>query len=123
MKYLFMITLLLTSFQVQAQLAEGMYQVQGWNPGVPTTAAANYKGQLAITKSGEAYDLAWTIGTSVYAGVGTYDASTSSLNVGYADIKNGWFGVATYKVTGNQLDGTWTQYKGNKLGKEIATKK
>lgn len=101
---------------------EGTYSVTGWNPGANPDSPPAYTGKLAIIKKNETYELGWTIGTSVYGGIGIHDETTQTLSVSYADLQQGTFGIVIYQIKGNTLEGRWTAYKSEQLGKEIAQK-
>jgi hypothetical protein len=82
------------------------------NPG----GAPGYKGTVEIKRSGDVYDVAWTIpGTPSYTGVAV--VSGSILGVGWG--MGSRYGVAVYKVNGGRLSGQWaTKGSGGKAGVE-----
>jgi len=96
---------------------EGTYEALGSNP----TGKGNYKGTVMISKQKNTYKLVWSVG-SIYIGTGILTGNV--LSVSFADKKQSWFGVISYKVkkNGELLDGRWVEHKGTKLGKEVLTK-
>lgn len=92
----------------------GSYAVDGKSPDGST-----YKGSLVITKTGETYKVAWTVGGDRYVGTGvgddnflavTYKAGTDAGLAVYGREADGWKGV-------------WTMIGGTKLGAERLTRK
>jgi len=108
----------------KAACPEGSYAVKGWNPGVSTSGKESYTGSLTIKPVGNLCQLDWRIGSQVFGGLGTYDASSKMLHASYADLTAGWFGIVFYKDAGTTMNGQWAVYndKSGKLGTEILTK-
>lgn len=98
-----------------ADSLEGTYSVTGQNPGSQKTS---YTGTLTIKKLGETYQVDWKIGNQLFGGAGIYYPDKKLFTVGYADLKQGWFGIVNYDVVGNELKGKWTVYKKGNLGTE-----
>ena len=89
----------------------GNYTIQsGRNPN-----GSEYKGSLAISKSGDVDQLAWTItsGGSNFTGVGL--ESGDLLSVGWGTGKSG---VVVYKVAGGLLNGKWAMTGTSGMGTE-----
>lgn len=98
----------------QAADPSGSYAItSSTNPG----GAAGYKGSTNITRTGDVYDVAWTIpGTPPYTGVAVL--SGSILGVGWGMGTR--YGVAVYKVSGGTLTGKWaTKGSGGRAGTEV----
>jgi len=128
-KSLFLVCLLVTlsfcavNYANAADNLEGTYFVKGWNPGV-TTAAESYIGTLTIKKSGQVYQLSWTIANQRHAGVGFYFEDSKKLAVAWSNLEKGEFGEVVYTLEGKTLNGIWTTYGDGSasVGKEILTK-
>jgi hypothetical protein len=95
---------------------EGTYNCEGNNPN-----GDSYKGTVSIIKNGADYNVTWTIGPQVYVGVGLLQGD--SFSVGYADTKQGWFGVVVYKVKGDKLAGVWAMHGSDKTATETLTRR
>jgi|GEM_PF-2438661 len=102
---------------------EGTYFVKGWNPGV-TTATESYVGTLTIKKTGQIYQLNWTIANQRHAGVGFYDEGSRKLQVAWSNLDSGDFGEVVYTFEGKTLNGIWTTYgdRSASVGREILTR-
>jgi hypothetical protein len=93
----------------------GRYSCEGTNP-----AGQTYKGTVEITKKGDTYHLAWSIGAGDnYEGLGILEGDT--LAVSYY---GGATGVVVYKVQkGGKLVGKWAVVEGEgKVYTETLTK-
>ena len=116
--------LLLIAGTAAAYAIEGEYTARGWNPGVSTTRTPSYTGTVTIERvSVGVYQVQWTIGRQVFAGVGLYDEQTGTLAVSYAELQAGWFGIIRYRVSDGDLFGAWVVYGDTRgiLGTEILT--
>ena len=81
---------------------EGEYTVKGTNPG----GKGGYTGELRIRKTGETYQLRWTIpGSRPYFGVGLKVGD--SLHVGWG-IGSETYAVISYDFKDGAAKGTWT---------------
>ncbi|MBI2391926.1 MAG: hypothetical protein HYV09_20210 [Deltaproteobacteria bacterium] len=87
--------------------------VSSSNPG----GGGGYTGTVSILRTGEPYQLTWSIpGSSGFSGVGVDMGSV--LAVGWSP-SGGSFGVVAYRVQGGQLDGVWAmQGQSGALGVE-----
>ncbi len=72
---------------------DARYDVLGKNANGGT-----YRGTLAMTRSGERYDLSWTVGSSQYRGTGSLESNLLVVN----------WGDATPVVYALGADGSWT---------------
>lgn len=102
----------------------GKYDVTGWNPGHVTTDKPDYTGTVEIKSVGKVCQLDWKIANQLFGGVGFYDAETGNLDVGYANLQQGWFGQVSYRRDGDNLRGEWAIYGESKgaIGIEILSK-
>ncbi|NLH49701.1 MAG: hypothetical protein GX444_14035 [Myxococcales bacterium] len=114
----FVLSLLLLLWPVFAFAGdiEGTYNCEGTNPN-----GGAYKGTVSIIKNDANYNVTWTIGAQVYVGVGLLEGD--SFAVGYADTKQGWFGIVVYKVKGDKLSGSWAMHGSGKNGTETLTRR
>ena len=95
---------------------EGEYSVKGTNPG----GQGGYEGKLRIRKTGETYQLKWTLpGGQSYAGVGLRVGD--SLHVGWGTGKDP-YAVISYTFNGAAADGIWTIAGSEKTAKESLAK-
>lgn len=103
----------------------GSYNVEGWNPGVDPNGPSSYKGTAEIQVSGAVCHMTWKIGEQSFGGVGFFEGRDERLNIAYADLKKGWFGLVSYLVKDVNVAGKWAVYgdKSGKYGSEILTKK
>lgn len=90
----------------------GTYRIAAaTNPG-----GGAYTGSVAITRSGDVYQLGWTIaGSPGYQGVGLHAGSV--LGVGWSTGSAP--GVVVYKVHGGKLDGKWATGTSSHVGVEM----
>jgi hypothetical protein len=80
---------------------EGEYDLRGTNPG----NKGGYKGKLNIRKTGETYQLDWTIpGTPAYRGVGIRVGDYLHVGWGGKEV----YAVISYTFDGNKAEGLWT---------------
>jgi hypothetical protein len=94
----------------------GEYSIKGTNPG----GKGGYEGKLSIQKSGEVYQLKWTIpGSPSYAGVGIQVGD--SLYVGWSTAKD-TYAVIGYTFEGLTAQGVWTVSGAKTTAQENLTK-
>ena len=105
--------------QIAAACPNGIFAVEGWNPGV---AASNpsYTGTAVIKTVGGVCQIEWHIGEQEFQGVGFYDEKEEQLSIAYANQQEGWFGAVVYDLDNTSLKGRWTVYGDaeGKVGKE-----
>jgi len=95
---------------------EGKYSVKGTNPG----GRGGYEGKLDIRKTGDTYQLRWTIpGSPSYGGVGLRVGD--SLHVGWGIGKEP-FAVISYAFKGESAEGIWTVGGASRTAKENLNK-
>jgi len=95
---------------------EGEYDVKGTNPG----AKGGYEGKLQIRKTGDTYQLKWTLpGNRPYYGVGLRVGD--SLHVGWG-IGSETYAVISYDFKNGSAEGVWTVGESSKTAKENLTK-
>jgi len=95
---------------------EGEYDVRGANPG----GKGSYTGKLKIRKTGETYQLKWTLpGNRPYYGVGLKVGD--SLHVGWG-IGSETYAVISYDFKDGAAKGIWTVGESRKTAKEDLTK-
>ncbi|MBE9128386.1 MULTISPECIES: CHAT domain-containing protein [unclassified Coleofasciculus] len=88
---------------------EGNYQVTGTNPG----SEGQYKGNLNIRKTGDTYQLAWTVGAT-YRGVGIRSGDWLLVSWG----QSSQFGVVDYTISGDKAKGRLAIVNQSSLGIE-----
>ena len=113
---LILIAICLSPLTALAADLEGVYDCQGNSPG-----GSAYQGTVSIIKNGENYTITWSIGTSIYVGIGILTGDI--LSVGYSDLKQNGVGIVAYKVQGHKLTGLWVTQGASKNGTENLTKK
>lgn len=95
---------------------EGEYSVKGSNP----NGRGGYEGKLSIKKTGDTYQLRWTLpGTPPYKGVGLRVGD--SLYVGWGTDKEP-YAVIAYTFKGTSAEGLWTIANSSKTAKENLSK-
>jgi hypothetical protein len=65
----------------------GRFKVEGINPGGSST----YQGTVRVRKTGDTYDVQWTLGNRQYIGVGIL--SHGVFSVAYTSAEGSWLGV------------------------------
>lgn len=98
---------------------DGMYRCVGENGD-----GTEYEGTVRIAKTGETYEVSWTIQGSTYVGVGIIE--NDRLCCSWATNVNGrvTMGMAVYKMEKGKLSGRWTCYPGTgRILKETLTLK
>lgn len=91
----------------------GNYTLQGQNPN-----GTAYKGTLEVQETNAVFLLTWQIGSSVHRGTGLL--TDNILSVVWSTGNES--GLATYRVAGNTLSGSWIGFGGLMTGKETATR-
>lgn len=85
-------------------------------------SGASYAGSCDLAVTGALHTLIWRVGKDTFRGLGIRDGDV--LSVGFSTAQSGNFGVAQYKLTGQQLVGRlaeWSQ-KVPTLGSETLTR-
>jgi hypothetical protein len=103
--------LLLSAVSVLAAEPEGTYRIEGANPG----GGGKYTGTVAVTKTGETYQVVWVVGASRYVGTGI--GNKEFLAVSYKSGDN--TGLALYGADGGNWTGIWTYAGGKQVGPEV----
>ena len=86
--------------------AEGIYRVNGKN-----ADGTGYSGRLAVTRQGDRYRFAWTVGSSTYRGTGVLRGNIVAVDWGQAQ-------PIVYAIAEDgSLRGLWS----GGAGEEIAT--
>ncbi|HEY9613273.1 tetratricopeptide repeat protein, partial [Allocoleopsis sp.] len=88
---------------------EGDYQVSGTNP----NETGRYKGTLNIRKTGDTYQVTWSVGSS-YRGVGIRSGDWLVVSWGQSDQ----LGVADYAISGEKASGRLARFNQSSLGVE-----
>jgi hypothetical protein len=89
----------------------GAWSVEGAQP-----TGSTYTGDAAISKSGDAFHIIWSIGGQSYSGVGVRRGDI--VSVGWSDGED--HGVVDFDAKGDgTLNGTWFDAKGDKPGREV----
>lgn len=60
---------------------EGLYAVQGWEPGGDSSAAPDYDGHIRLTRQGASYRLEGKMDDASYVGVGLMDHASGMLSL------------------------------------------
>lgn len=96
----------------QTQDIEGRYQVSGTNLG----GSGQYSGEVAVTRTGDVYQVAWSFGQDQHIGTGIL--FNGQLSVIYQPEGQSP-GIAVYQIEPNgTLLGIWTMLGGQILGTE-----
>jgi hypothetical protein len=91
----------------------GRYRIEGANPG----GGGRYEGQVEIVRTGQTYQVRWTIGGRTHLGTGI--ARDGGFAVVYQPEAQAP-GIAFYRIQANgALAGSWTSLGGKALGSEI----
>jgi len=90
---------------------EGTYKVEGANPG----GGGRYTGTVAVTKTGETYQVIWIVGSTRYVGTGI--GNKDFLAVSYKSGSD--TGLALYGADGGNWTGIWTYAGGRQVGPEV----
>jgi hypothetical protein len=91
----------------------GAYDVEGSDPG----GGATYRGTVEVVRTGETYQVTWTIRDATYTG--TAIGNDNVLSVAYATVGSTQTGLAVYsREQGGDWAGLWTPADGTTLGKE-----
>jgi len=95
----------------------GLYSVEGRNADQKGT----YRGEVAISKDGDAFKILWIIGNQQYAGTGIL--RDGKLAVAF-QAQGRMVGIALFDLRPDgTLSGTWTVFGGKALGLENWTPK
>ena len=90
----------------------GLYSVEGRN----ADANATYRGEVAISKDGEAFKIFWIVGNQQFAGTGIL--RDGKLAVAF-QAQGRMVGIALFDLLPDgTLSGTWTMLGGKELGLE-----
>jgi hypothetical protein len=98
------------SAQCIGNIPTGTYELKGCND---DSEDIHYKGLVSIEPFGTHYKLEWKIGDhQVQHGIGVVGlgANTPVLNVAYQDDRSKDFGMVTYSISSDGLDGTWISF-------------
>jgi|GEM_PF-6181971 len=104
----------------------GNYDAVGWNPGAPVDSPAGYRAAVVITDRGaDVCDIEWDLGGQHFSAVALYDARTNQLHGSYANLEQGWFGIISYRISGNRMEGEWAIYNSgtSNRGRENLTRR
>lgn len=91
---------------------EGEYEINGKDIG------GEYNGRMNISRSGDTYQLSWTVDDKTYRGVGL--RSGDWLVVGWGPKDD--FGVLDYKINGSKATGRWALPGRSQLGVDKITR-
>jgi hypothetical protein len=95
----------------------GLYSVEGRN----VDAKATYRGEVAISKDGEAFKILWIVGNQQFLGTGIL--RDGKLAVAF-QAQGRMAGIALFDLhPDGTLSGTWTVLGGKELGLEHWTPK
>lgn len=89
---------------------EGTYDCVGDAPG-----GGQYEGSVRITRSGDVYNLTWSIAGSQHSGIAFLDGDRLCSSWAVRDQSGEFFvthGVVVYKVAGSRLEGKFIEYPG-----------
>lgn len=92
---------------------EGEYKISGKDIG------GEYNGRMNISRSGDTYQLSWTVDDKTYRGVGL--RSGDWLVVGWGPNTEN-FGVLDYKINGSKATGRWALPGRSQLGVDKITR-
>jgi len=98
------------AIRTEGRTFPGQYQVVG-----TTSSGQEYRAMLKITKDGGGYDLDWTGLEKPFVAFGTWQGSYAAASFGGPQC-----GFALYRISGNDLDGTWGGQKAVTIGTETA---
>ncbi len=105
----------LGSLPAQAADPVGTYVVTGYNPG----RAGGYTGTVTVTRTGNTFQVVWTVDTARYVGTAIGDNTVLAVSYG----SGGESGVALYSTTGLGWVGRWATANGTQLGGERWTRR
>lgn len=89
--------------------SNGRFTVDGKTP-----AGDSYTGLLTLQETGNTYQAQWTIGETVYNGIGFKSGDLLVIGYGYGQA----FGVVEYNFGKDGANGRWAMGGGEKLGVE-----
>jgi hypothetical protein len=89
---------------------EGEYDVEGTNPG----SGSGYSGTVRVSRTGETYNVVWTVGGTRYVGTGI--GNKDFLAVSYRSGNS--TGLALYGQADGSWQGIWTYAGSREVGTE-----
>lgn len=92
---------------------KGLFEVIGKN-----ADNSVYKGQLAMNKTGDCYQVQWKVANSTYNGVAFTSGDYLVIGFGFGQQ----FGLVEYLIMGGKATGRWAMGGGNTLGTENITR-
>ncbi len=93
---------------------EGLYTVEGQNPGQP----GSYKGEAQIKQTGRTYSVVWRIGQTQQIGTGI--VIDNVLSIVFTPVGPARPGVAVYNITDQKVSGgVWTSLGSQVVAEEI----
>ena len=93
---------------------EGVYTVEGQNPGQP----GSYKGEAQIKQTGRTYSVVWRIGQTQQIGTGI--VIDNVLSIVFTPVGPARPGVAVYNITDQKVSGgVWTSLGSQVVAEEI----
>lgn len=105
---------LLLAAATPAFAIEGIYTVEGKNPGQPQ----GYKGEAQIKQTGRTYTIIWKIGEGAQIGTGLLVDNV--LSIVFTSPGPARPGLAVYSVTGDKItSGVWTSLGSQIVAEEI----
>ena len=118
---------LLLATPALAMCPVGQYEARGWNPGEGVDSPPSYRADVVIRDRGaDVCEIDWDLGGQRFSAVGFYDPRTQELHASYANLEQGWFGIISYRATGNgRLEGEWAVYNSGTgdRGREVLTRR
>ncbi len=104
---------LLLAAATPALAIEGIYTVEGRNPGAPQS----YKGEAQIKQTGRTYTVVWKIGEGAQIGTGVMVDNV--LSVVFTASGPARPGLAVYSVSGDKItSGVWTSLGSQTVAEE-----
>ena len=93
---------------------EGVYTVEGQNPGQP----GSYKGEAQVKQTGRTYTVVWRIGKTQQVGTGI--VIDNVLSIVFSPVGSSRPGVAVYNITDQRVSGgVWTTLGSQVVAEEI----
>lgn len=93
---------------------EGLYSVEGQNPGQP----GSYKGEAQIKQTGRTYTVVWRIGQTQQIGTGI--VIDNVLSIVFTPVGPARPGVAVYSISGDKVTGgVWTSLGSQVVAEEV----
>lgn len=91
----------------------GQYDVEGKN-----VDGSPYRGKLMMQKTGDTFQVQWTVAGQTYNGVGFMSGDLLVIGYGFGQA----FGTVEYHIIGNKAKGRWAMGGGSQLGIENLTR-